>query len=110
MGWQAISAQQIQQMSPSLVEQLPSGEEGRWFAFTSDELKLGSDSKACSLVIENDPFVSKVHAVVTRSSNGQWGIRDAKSTNGIWMRVASLPLDTHCEFQLGEQRFVFHPT
>ena len=29
------------------------------------------------------------------------------SLNGLWLRVDRIPLDTSCQFRLGEQRFLF---
>jgi hypothetical protein len=109
MGWQALSPADLQQTYPSLVELLPSGEDGPALVFNKDELKLGADPAVCSLVIRDDPFVGRVHAIIANSTGGPWTIQDANSVNGLWARVKSQPIDTTCEFQLGEQRFIFHP-
>jgi pSer/pThr/pTyr-binding forkhead associated (FHA) protein len=107
MGWQAVTPADVAQMFPSLVEQLPSGENGRVFALKETRLALGSDASKCALAIDNDPFVSGLHATISQTNNGRWVIQDAGSTNGVWLRIRSIPIDSNCEFQLGEQRFLF---
>lgn len=109
MGWKAVSPSDIEKVYPALVEVLPNGEEGQVLAFSSEEVTLGSDEERCSHILRSDPFVSQVHARIYRSSNRQWVIEDADSVNGIWLRITSLPLEARCEFQLGEQRFLFRP-
>jgi hypothetical protein len=109
MGWQAVSPEMIQDMYPSLVETLPSGEDGPTHRFNGDEMRLGADPVNCSLVIREDPFVSKIHATINKTQSGNWVIKDASSVNGLWLRITNLPLTTQCEFLLGEQRFAFHP-
>jgi pSer/pThr/pTyr-binding forkhead associated (FHA) protein len=107
MGWQAVTAADVAQMFPSLVEQLPSGEDGQVLSLKDSQMTLGSDPSKCSLVVENDPFVSGLHATISQTNDGRWVIKDAGSINGVWLRIRSIPIDTNCEFQLGEQRFQF---
>ena len=102
-GWQAVSAGDIENMFPSLVEETPMGPGGK-FALSVDEMWIGSDPQQCSLVIPDDPFVSPRHAKIV-NKGGQWMILNAQSTNGLWMRIESIPIEQECEFQLGEQRF-----
>jgi pSer/pThr/pTyr-binding forkhead associated (FHA) protein len=109
MQWQAVSSADVEKMYPSLVEQKSSGEHGQKLTFTTDEMKLGANSEMCSLVIGDDPFVSPEHALIRKSHKGQWVIEDVGSTNGLWLLVRTLPLAGKCEFQLGEQRFIFQP-
>jgi pSer/pThr/pTyr-binding forkhead associated (FHA) protein len=103
-GWQAVSAADVANLVPSMVEMTTQGE-GVRLAFQNDKHLLGRDPKQCSQVIEDDLFVSPVHAHVYRKKN-RWWIQNAKSLNGLWVRVTEIPLDSNGEFQLGEQRFL----
>ena len=74
--------------------QLP--DEGGW---------IGSDAQYCVMNVQGDPFIDAVHARVFRDDRGRWIIRDAKTLNGLWIRVHTVALDGQSAFQLGEQRF-----
>ena len=66
-------------------------------------------SKECECVL-NDPNVSRRHAELRRSSNGDWQIVDLGSTNGVKVngrRVSSARLSPGDEVILGTQVFSF---
>jgi pSer/pThr/pTyr-binding forkhead associated (FHA) protein len=66
-------------------------------------------SKECDCVID-DPNVSRKHAELRRSSNGDWSIADAGSTNGVKVngrRVSSARLSPGDEIILGTKVFSF---
>jgi pSer/pThr/pTyr-binding forkhead associated (FHA) protein len=107
MEWQAVSSAELQSTFPALVEIEPNGEDGERLLFAGDEMKLGSDASQCSLVVKDDPFVSPQHATIKKSQGGRWLIEDLNSTNGLWLLVGRVQLIGRCEFQLGEQRFLF---
>ncbi|QEG38823.1 FHA domain-containing protein [Roseimaritima ulvae] len=71
----------------------------------SQRSMLGSNPKRCSVVIE-DRCLNAEHARLMYK-RGRWQIEDNDSLNGVWVRVRSVWLDRHAEFQLGEQRFRF---
>jgi pSer/pThr/pTyr-binding forkhead associated (FHA) protein len=100
-GWQALSASE---MAPSLVELLPQGE-GQRHSLKDPENVLGRDPRTCSTVLSGDASVSPQHARLYRDQKGRWHIENARSLNGIWLRIEQMPLDGTCQFQLGEQRF-----
>lgn len=66
---------------------------------------LGANPKRCSIVID-DRCLNSEHARLMYK-RGRWQIEDNDSLNGVWVRVRSVWLDRHAEFQLGEQRFRF---
>jgi hypothetical protein len=41
-----------------------------------------------------------------KTRDGKWCVEDADSMNGLWVRVASLPLSSGAFFLLGEQVFL----
>ncbi|MCI0460514.1 MAG: FHA domain-containing protein, partial [Gemmataceae bacterium] len=52
-------------------------------------------------------FANPRHARLYRDAKGQWHIANHKSLNGVWLRlVQPQPIETACQFQLGEQRFL----
>jgi pSer/pThr/pTyr-binding forkhead associated (FHA) protein len=108
MQWTAVSDEDIGRSHPALVELLPSGETGTSIVL-AENVTIGSDSASCTAVIQNDPFVSKIHARVTKSKGGHWTVQDAGSVNGTWLRITSMPIEGKCDFQVGEQRLVFQP-
>lgn len=67
---------------------------------------LGANPKRCSVVID-DRCLDAEHARLVYK-RGRWQIEDQQSLNGVWVRVRSVWLDEHAEFQLGEQRFRFN--
>ena len=51
-------------------------------------------------------MVSPRHARVARNDRGQWVVANARSRNGLWMRIGEVSLDRGGYFQCGEQRFL----
>jgi hypothetical protein len=101
-GWQSISADQL---FPSLVELTVRGE-GERSILKNAENWLGRDEARCDIVITDDPFVSPRHARIFRDPKNRWHVENGTTVNGTWLRIDSMPLDTACQFQLGEQRFI----
>lgn len=73
----------------------------------SSSCQLGSDSKRCKLVVENDAYVDPCSVRFSRDQKDRWMVEDLNSTNGLWVRVNRFRLKHQTQFQLGEQRFVF---
>ncbi|QEG39721.1 FHA domain-containing protein [Roseimaritima ulvae] len=67
---------------------------------------IGADASQCELVPARDPFLSPMHARISRVRD-RWQIEDVGSVNGTWMRIDRVMLDQDAEFQIGEQRFRF---
>ena len=89
----------------SLVDVSDPAHETR-FVLTSDEAWIGRDSRLCSIVLD-DPMVSPRHARLYRDKKNRWLLANAKSLNGIWLRVNRIELGATAQFQIGEQRFSF---
>ena len=87
----------------SLVEVGDTGSEKR-FAITSTEHWIGRDPRLCSIVLD-DVMVSPRHARLYRDKQNRWLLANAKSLNGIWLRISRIDLGNTAQFQLGEQRF-----
>src|SRR5439155_13887921 len=86
-----------------IVEVGDSGDEKR-YPVASAEQWIGHDSRLCSIVL-NDPMVSPRHARLYRDKQDRWLLANAKSLNGVWLRVNRIDLGNTAQFQLGEQRF-----
>ncbi len=100
MSWQGSGAMTL---LPSLVELTVQGD-GRRILIASDEVWLGRDA-SCQVIPADDPFINPRHARVHKDIRGRWFIENNKSLNGVWVRVEQMPLEGHCQFLLGEQRF-----
>lgn len=93
----------VQKPLASLVEVGDTAQEKR-FAVTADEHWIGPDSRLCSIVLD-DPMVSPRHARLYRDKQNRWLLANAKSLNGVWLRINRIDLGNTAQFQLGEQRF-----
>ena len=103
-GWQTVSPTDV---LPSLVELTPERKEGQRHYLTRDDHWLGSRQDQCQILLANDPLVSPQHLRIHRDPRGRWHVEGSKSVNGTWLRIERMPLETSCQFQLGEQRFLF---
>ena len=99
---QALS-RPVQKPLAVLVEIGDTAKEKR-FAVTATEHWIGRDSRLCSIVLD-DPMVSPRHARLYRDKQNRWLLANAKSLNGIWLRINRIDLGNTAQFQLGEQRF-----
>jgi pSer/pThr/pTyr-binding forkhead associated (FHA) protein len=95
----------VRSLVPSLVE-LVGGSTGQRFALTLPEYWIGRDPKACPIARPDDLLLNPRHARLFRDAKAQWHIENNRSVNGLWLRIDQIPLDTACQFRLGEQRFL----
>jgi pSer/pThr/pTyr-binding forkhead associated (FHA) protein len=102
-GWQNLAPTTL---FPSLIELTPQGEGPRLLLTKADQT-VGRQAGTCAIVLANDPLVSPQHARIYRDAKDRWHIENTRSLNGIWLRIDRMPLDSACQFQLGEQRFLF---
>lgn len=103
--WQAVAPQDLAALSrPSLVELTPQGE-GRRFPLNDPENWVGRAPDQCSVVLD-DPTVDPRHARAYRDAKGRWLLENARSVNGLWVRVQEIAIDRGGQFQCGEQRFL----
>ncbi|MFM9961004.1 MAG: FHA domain-containing protein [Planctomycetaceae bacterium] len=93
----------MQKPLAGLVEVGDTANEQR-FEVTATEHWIGRDSRLCSIVLD-DPMVSPRHARLYRDKQNRWLLANAKSLNGIWLRINRIDLGNTAQFQLGEQRF-----
>lgn len=107
-AYQAPSRNMAEQLLPRLIEAGINSDQARSFSISGETL-LGS-VPPCQIAIDNDPFISPIHARFYQDETGRWMIEDRKSHNGVWIRVKRISLDKPAEFQLGQQRFRFQPS
>jgi pSer/pThr/pTyr-binding forkhead associated (FHA) protein len=100
---QRAPARSEQQPLANLVEVGDTGREKR-FEVTTTESWIGRDPRLCSIVLD-DPMVSPRHARLYRDKQNRWLLANAKSLNGVWLRINRIDLGNTAQFQLGEQRF-----
>jgi pSer/pThr/pTyr-binding forkhead associated (FHA) protein len=105
-GWQSVSPNDL---IPSLIELTPERTEAQRHYMPKADHWIGSDSAESSIVIANDPLINPRHVRIFRDGKGRWHVECGKSVNGTWLRVDRMALETSCQFQLGEQRFLFRP-
>jgi pSer/pThr/pTyr-binding forkhead associated (FHA) protein len=93
---------------PSLVELLPQGV-GHRLLLNQGEHWIGRDHRQCSLAFPDDLLLNPRHARLYRDPRGRWHVENSQSRNGTWIRIKAIPMDTSCQFQIGEQRLLFRP-
>lgn len=103
MPWSSLAKRKKSEPTSLLVESLP-GRDGRRFALIKTEQWIGR-APGCEILFD-DPTVSPRHARVFKGPDGKWHVEDASSLNGLWIRVAMLPLSSGAFFLLGEQVFL----
>jgi adenylate cyclase len=76
-------------------------------------LSIGRSPQA-TVVLTDDPNVSRKHALVQRESSGEYYLSDLGSRNGTTRNgvpvTAPVPLQDGDSFTIGSHRFVFHQT
>jgi class 3 adenylate cyclase len=90
------------------------GDEDRTFDLTDlPSLSIGRSPQA-TVVITDDPNVSRKHALVQREASGEYYLSDLGSRNGTTRNgvpvTAPVPLTDGDSFMIGSHRFVFHQT
>jgi adenylate cyclase len=74
-------------------------------------LSIGRNPQ-CSVVLANDPMVSRKHALIQRESSGEYYLSDLGSRNGTTRNgvpvTSPVPLQDGDSFTIGSHRFVFH--
>jgi S1-C subfamily serine protease len=81
-----------------------------------DEVVIGRDPAACTLVLGDDDLVSRQHARLHEGTGGAWVLRDLGSSNGTWVKArggerqritGDYTLNDGDEVEIGNTRFVF---
>lgn len=89
-----------------LVEVTPQGD-GQRYALDEADNWIGRDRQSCNVVIAEDLLVSPRHArLYWVKHKNHWAVENARSLNGVWVRIRRIPVEGHGSFQLGEQRFL----
>lgn len=102
--WQVMRpAEGTGSATAALVEVSESGD-GRRFPLAGPEQWVGRDARQSAIAID-DPMLSPRHARFSRDGSGRWHVENARSLNGVWLRVAEIAIERSCHFLCGEQRF-----
>lgn len=88
---------------PPALTELLGRETGNRALLVKDEYWIGSDP-ACAIVRADDPFCEPRHARLSRNAKG-WHAKHARTSNGVWLRMAQIVVESVVHFQVGEQRF-----
>ena len=71
------------------------------------QLEFGAAVQGPARIV-GDSFVDPKHLSLRSTDGNSWTASDLSSLNGTWLRIRRLELDSHCEFMVGEQRFLFN--
>lgn len=88
---------------PALTERI-GNEIGNRILLVKLEYWIGSDP-ACFICRPDDPFCEPRHVRIDRDSKGVWHASNNKTSNGLWLRMSQIVVDSTVQFQIGEQRF-----
>jgi hypothetical protein len=91
--------------APRIVEIGPRGD-GPALAIAGPETWIGRDPRLCAIVLDR-PWIGPRHAVIRARRAGRWMIEKGDSGDGVWLRIEEVDVGRGCEFQCGEQRFLF---
>ena len=84
--WESLSGSPgITGLMPALVDLLL-GRPPRRFTLRDQENWLGRDPTQCSVLVD-DPMVDRRHARVYRDEKNRWLMANARSRNGLWVRI-----------------------
>ena len=102
--WQAIRPTDPSGAATAALVEVDGSGDGRRHPLAGPEVAFGRDPRQCAIAIA-DPMLSPRHARFTRDDAGRWHVDNARSLNGVWLRVVEVPVERICHFLCGEQRF-----
>ena len=88
---------------PALTEFVGS-EIGSRIILVKPEYWIGSDP-SCPICRSDDPFCEPRHVRLHRGAKESWHVQNNKTSNGLWLRMPQITVDSLVQFQIGEQRF-----
>ncbi len=89
---------------PPALTELIGREIGNRMLLVKNEYWIGSDP-GCAVCRADDPFCESKHARVYRTPRGGWAVDHNKTSNGLWVRMPQIAVESVVQFQIGEQRF-----
>ncbi len=89
---------------PAALTELIGSEIGNRLLLSKPEYWIGTDP-TCAICRPDDPFCEPFHVRLSRGGKGAWLAEHNKSLNGLWLRVAQIPVESVLHFQIGEQQF-----
>ena len=89
--------------APALTERI-GNQVGNRVVLFKPEYWIGSDP-SCAICRPDDPFCEPFHVRVYRNPKGQWHAENCKTSNGLWVRMYQVVVESLVQFQIGEQRF-----
>lgn len=105
INWKLATPTSMSSITPSIVE-IQTDAAGRRYPLVGHEAWIGSDASQVDIAITDDPFVAPRHARIVRDELGKWNIHTGKTKNGVWARFREVVIESHGEFQIGEQRLI----
>jgi pSer/pThr/pTyr-binding forkhead associated (FHA) protein len=99
-GW----GEGTQLMRPAALTEMVGAEIGSRIILVKAEYWIGSDP-SCPICRSDDPFCEPHHVRLYRGSKENWHVQNNKSSNGLWVRMPQITVDSLAQFQIGEQRF-----
>lgn len=102
--WSIANLKEIKQQSAALLL-LDQNEDKRILLSHTQENCIGSDP-SCSIRITDDPYLSRIHASISRSKDGTWRLLAKSTRNGVWAQIREMMIESSGEFLIGEQRFL----
>jgi pSer/pThr/pTyr-binding forkhead associated (FHA) protein len=93
---------------PALTEVLGS-EIGNRVLLAKPEYWIGSDP-TCAFCRHDDPFCEPRHVRLYRKPSGAWHAENNRTSNGLWVRMPQITVESMVQFQIGEQRFRLRAT
>ena len=102
--WQAIRPADTPGAATAALVEVKASGDGRRHPLSGPDVSLGRDPRQCAIAIA-DPMLSPRHARFSRDESGRWHVDNARSLNGVWLRVAEVSVERNCHFLCGEQRF-----
>jgi len=89
--------------APALTE-LIGNQIGNRVLLVNPEYWIGSDP-SCPICRHDDPFCEPRHVRLYSNPKGIWHAENNKTANGLWVRMPQVVVESHVQFQIGEQRF-----
>jgi adenylate cyclase len=100
-----------QDFGGTYVDVVIDGEDRTFDLTDAQTLSIGRNPQ-CTVVLADDPMVSRKHALIQRESSGEYYLSDLGSRNGTTRNgvpvTSPAPLMDGDSFTIGSHRFVFH--
>ncbi|MCR9116129.1 MAG: FHA domain-containing protein [bacterium] len=104
MEWGRVDPNEKETVGASLIRISPTGED-ETYEFPSTDVVIGANAGVGNISIKDDDMLNQQHVRIYRDERKRWNIESLNSTNGVWLAIDEIKIDSDGKFQLGEQRF-----